>query len=80
MNGTIRVYFLSYDVGIKLFNATTNVGILMNINVNDASAANVWAHTRTGNGTRTIVVGAHSDGVWMQEVKSIITVRKMSRD
>lgn len=62
-NATIPAYFLSYDVGMKLVNSTTNVGILMNINVSDVSAGNVCADTSTGNGTKTIVVGAHSDGV-----------------
>jgi Zn-dependent M28 family amino/carboxypeptidase len=44
-------------------NATTNVSIIMKIDVSDAGVGNICADTSTGNATKTIVVGAHSDGV-----------------
>ena len=68
MDTTIPVYFLSYYVGIQLFNAATSPGGIVNIRmVNDVSDAegigNICADTKTGDATKTIVVGAHSDGV-----------------
>jgi Zn-dependent M28 family amino/carboxypeptidase len=66
-NATIPAYFLSYNVGMRFVNAasnsTTNVSIMMKIDVSDAVTGNICADTATGNGTKTIVVGAHSDGV-----------------
>ena len=44
-------------------NGTNNVSIAMNIDVTDAAVGNICAHTRTGIPTKTIVLGAHSDGV-----------------
>jgi Zn-dependent M28 family amino/carboxypeptidase len=66
-NATIPAYFLSYNVGMRFVNAasnaTTNISIMMKIDVSDAGAGNICADTVTGNATKTIVIGAHSDGV-----------------
>jgi hypothetical protein len=68
LNSTIPVYLLSYNMGVQLFNATVdyplNVMVRMNIDVSDAEGiGNICADTPTGDKTKTIVVGAHSDGV-----------------
>jgi hypothetical protein len=68
LNATIPAYFLSYDLGMRFVNAasdaTTNAGVIMKNNVSDAEGVgNICADTPTGNKTKTIVVGAHSDGV-----------------
>ena len=49
---------------MQLANAGTNAAVIMNIDVTDASGiGNICADTPTGDKTKTIVVGAHSDGV-----------------
>ncbi|CAF0797598.1 unnamed protein product [Adineta steineri] len=68
MNGTIPGYFLSYSLGMKFINAAsninTNISIIMNSDVYDAQGiANICADTPTGDKTKTIIVGSHSDGV-----------------
>ncbi|CAF0923208.1 unnamed protein product [Rotaria sordida] len=64
LNTTIPAYFLSYYVGMQLFNAAGNADVIMNINISDANGiGNICADTQTGDKTKTIVVGAHSDGV-----------------
>lgn len=67
-NSSIPAFFLSYYVGMELLdwiNATGGrVNITMNIDVSDAEGiGNICADTRSGDKTKTIVVGAHSDGV-----------------
>ena len=61
-------FFLSYQLGVQLQTLATssggNVGIRMNIDVSDAEGiGNICADTPFGDKTKTIVVGAHSDGV-----------------
>lgn len=68
MNATIPGYFLSYTLGMKfvnaILNASANASITMKITVTDAEEiGNICADTPTGNKMKTIVVGAHSDGV-----------------
>jgi hypothetical protein len=68
MNATIPAYFLSYNLGMTFVNATldasVNAGIVMKVDVSDAHGiGNICADTPTENGTKTIVVGSHSDGV-----------------
>jgi len=64
LNTTIPAYFLSYNLGMQLVNAGTNAGIMMNIDVSDANGiGNICADTKTGDKTKTIVIGSHSDGV-----------------
>jgi hypothetical protein len=58
LNTTIPAYFLSYDLGIQLANAAANPRVMMNIDV-----ANICADTPSGDKTKTIVIGSHSDGV-----------------
>ena len=67
-DSNIPAYFLSYNVGIQLLNAFSTSGGAVNIKMtNDVSDAegvgNICADTPTGDKTKTIVVGAHSDGV-----------------
>jgi hypothetical protein len=67
-NSTIPAYFLSYNLGTQFVNAASNasanISIIMKINVSDAEGiGNICADTPTGDKTKTIVVGAHSDGV-----------------
>jgi aminopeptidase Y len=63
-NTTIPAYFLSYDLGIQLANATVNSSVMMNIDVSDAEGiGNICADTPSGNKTKTIVIGSHSDSV-----------------
>jgi Zn-dependent M28 family amino/carboxypeptidase len=67
-NTTIPAYFLSYNLGMTFVNATSNenvnIGIIMKIDVSDAEGiGNICADTPTGDRTKTIVVGSHSDGV-----------------
>jgi acetylornithine deacetylase/succinyl-diaminopimelate desuccinylase-like protein len=64
LNTTIPAYFISYTLGIQLANASNNPSVIMNIDVSDAEGVgNICADTPTGNKTKTIVVGSHSDGV-----------------
>jgi hypothetical protein len=64
LNTTIPAYFLSYNLGIQLTNATANPGVMMNIDVSDAEGiGNICADTPSGNKTRTIVIGSHTDSV-----------------
>jgi hypothetical protein len=64
LNTTIPAYFLSYNLGMQLVNAATNAGVIMNIDVSDANGiGNICADTQTGDKTKTIVIGSHSDGV-----------------
>jgi hypothetical protein len=67
-NATIPGYFLSYNLGMRFVNASTNAGanagVIMKINVRDAEGiGNICADTPTGDVTKTIIVGSHSDGV-----------------
>ncbi|CAF1184029.1 unnamed protein product [Adineta steineri] len=67
-NSTIPAYFLSYNLGMQFVNAasdpSTNAGIIMNIDVKDAEGiGNICADTPTGDKTKTIIIGSHSDGV-----------------
>ncbi|CAF3424853.1 unnamed protein product [Rotaria sp. Silwood2] len=64
LNTTIPAYFLSYNLGMQLVNTVNNVSVIININVSDANGIeNICADTQTGDPTKTIVIGAHSDGV-----------------
>ncbi|CAF3037092.1 unnamed protein product, partial [Rotaria sp. Silwood2] len=64
MNATIPAYFLSYNLGMQFVNASDNVSIRMTVNVSDAEIIeNICADTVTGDKTKTIVIGFHSDGV-----------------
>jgi len=64
LNTTIPAYFISYMLGIELANPLYNASVIMNIDVRDAEGVgNICADTPTGDKTKTIVVGAHSDGV-----------------
>ena len=61
-------FFLSNNVGIQLLNLITTSGgtaaVRMDIDVTDAEGIrNICADTPSGDKTKTIVVGAHSDGV-----------------
>jgi hypothetical protein len=67
-NSTTPGYFLSYDLGMSFVNASSdasaNASIIMKIDVSDAQGiGNICADTPTGDATKTIVVGSHSDGV-----------------
>ncbi|CAF1021945.1 unnamed protein product [Adineta steineri] len=67
-NSTIPAYFLSYNLGMQFVNAasdpSTNAGVIMNIDVKDAEGiGNICADTPTGDKTKTIIIGSHSDGV-----------------
>lgn len=64
LNTTIPAYFISYDLGMKLLNSIANATVVMRIDVTDANGiGNICADTKTGDKTKTIVVGSHSDGV-----------------
>ncbi|CAF0985615.1 unnamed protein product, partial [Didymodactylos carnosus] len=66
LNTTIPALFLSYQLGMLLVEAATNTSadIIMNIDVKDANGiGNICADTPTGDKTKTIVIGSHSDGV-----------------
>ena len=68
INTTIPGYFLSFNLGMMFVSAASNVtgnaSIRMKIDVKDAEGVgNICADTPTGDRTRTIVVGSHSDGV-----------------
>ena len=68
MNSTIPSFFISYNVGIQLLNAiadsSADVTVQMNVDVSNAEGiGNICADTQSGSKTKTIVVGAHSDGV-----------------
>ncbi|CAF3316190.1 unnamed protein product [Rotaria socialis] len=68
MNSSVPAFFLSYSMGMQLVNAANdageNAGIMMNADVSDAEGiGNICADTPSGDITKTIVVGAHSDGV-----------------
>jgi hypothetical protein len=63
-NTTIPAYFLSYNLGMQLVNAAPNAEVIMNIDVSDANGiGNICADTPSGNKTKTIVIGSHSDSV-----------------
>jgi hypothetical protein len=66
----IPALFLSYTVGKALadaaVNASTNTGVRLIINVQDlplSPVGNICADTKTGDPTKTIVIGSHSDSV-----------------
>jgi hypothetical protein len=64
LNTTIPAFFLSYNLGMQLANSTANAAVIMTIDVSDANGiGNICADTPTGDKTKTIVVGSHSDGV-----------------
>jgi hypothetical protein len=68
LNATIPAYFLSYNLGMMFVdaasNASANASIIMKIDVSDAEGiGNICTDTPTGDRTKTIVVGSHSDGV-----------------
>jgi acetylornithine deacetylase/succinyl-diaminopimelate desuccinylase-like protein len=64
LNTTIPAYFISYTLGIELANPLNNASVIMNIDVSDAEGiGNICADTPTGDKTKTIVVGSHSDSV-----------------
>jgi hypothetical protein len=64
LNTTIPAYFLSYGLGIQLANAAGNPSVNMTIDVIDADGVgNICADTPSGDKTKTIVIGSHSDGV-----------------
>ncbi|CAF4837890.1 unnamed protein product, partial [Rotaria sp. Silwood1] len=64
LNTTIPAYFLSYNLGMQLVNGADNASVIMGINVSDTNGiGNICADTQTGDKTKTVVVGAHSDGV-----------------
>lgn len=64
LNTRIPAYFLSYELGIKLANTAANPRVMMNIDVVDIEGvANICADTSSGDRTKTIVIGSHSDGV-----------------
>ncbi|CAF4258646.1 unnamed protein product, partial [Rotaria sp. Silwood2] len=67
INSTIPTFFLSYNLGKHLANATVNVadvGMKMSIDVADAEGVrNICADTPSGDKTKTILIGAHSDSV-----------------
>ncbi|CAF3188831.1 unnamed protein product, partial [Rotaria sp. Silwood2] len=63
-NTTIPAYFLSYNLGVQLANAAGNASVIMNINVSNAyGIRNICADTQTGDKTKTILIGSHSDSV-----------------
>lgn len=65
----IACLFLSYTVGQTLFNDANNplkrVSVRMTVSVNKPSipVSNICAHTPTGDPTKTILIGSHSDSV-----------------
>jgi carboxypeptidase Q len=60
LNTTIPAYFLSYDLGIQL----ANPRVIMNIDIADIEGvANICTDTPSGDKTKTIVIGSHSDEV-----------------
>ena len=68
MDSKIPAFFLSYYLGIELRNAVNapgaSVSIFMSVDVSDAvGETNICADTPTGDATKTIVIGAHSDSV-----------------
>ncbi|UJR20277.1 hypothetical protein I4U23_023408 [Adineta vaga] len=64
LNTTIPAFFISYALGIQLLNGAPNSNVKMNIDVSNADGiGNICADTPTGEKTKTIVVGSHSDGV-----------------
>lgn len=64
LNTTIPAFFISYTLGMQLANPTANPGVMMNIDVVDANGVgNICADTPTGDKTKTIVIGSHSDSV-----------------
>ncbi|CAF1164052.1 unnamed protein product [Rotaria sp. Silwood1] len=63
-NTTIPAFFLSYNLGMELLNTVGNAGVIMNISVGDVNGVgNICADTQTGDKTKTILVGSHSDSV-----------------
>ncbi|CAF3696943.1 unnamed protein product [Adineta steineri] len=64
LNTTIPAFFISYTLGMQLVNGAADASVMMNIDVSDANGiGNICADTPTGDKTKTIVVGSHSDGV-----------------
>lgn len=64
LNTTIPAFFISYTLGSQLANAASTAEVLMNIDVIDAEGVgNICADTPTGDKTKTIVIGSHSDSV-----------------
>ncbi|CAF2845961.1 unnamed protein product [Rotaria sp. Silwood2] len=69
-NNSIPVLSLSFNLGERLVSATrisaNNVGVLLSISLIDnkpVPVSNICADTSTGDPTRTIVIGSHSDSV-----------------
>ncbi|CAF5103562.1 unnamed protein product [Rotaria sp. Silwood1] len=49
---------------MELLNTVGNAGVIMNISVGDVNGVgNICADTQTGDKTKTILVGSHSDSV-----------------
>ena len=64
LNTAIPAYFLSYELGKQLANTTANSRVRMNIDVIDVEGvANICADTPSGDRTKTIVIGSHTDSV-----------------
>ena len=64
LNTTIPAFSISYTLGIQLANTAANPEVMMNIDVMDAEGVgNICADTPTGDKTKTIVIGSHSDSV-----------------
>jgi hypothetical protein len=68
LNAIVPAYFLSYNLGMQFVNAASDptaiVSIIMKSDVSNAEGiGNIYADTPTGDKTKTIVIGSHSDGV-----------------
>ena len=64
LNTTIPAFFISYALGMQLVSGAPNANVKMNIDVSHAEGVgNICADTPTGDKTKTIVVGSHSDSV-----------------
>ena len=64
LNTTIPAFSISYNLGMRLVNAGINARVNMDIDVSHANGVgNICADTRTGDKTKTIVVGSHIDSV-----------------
>lgn len=64
LNAAIPAFFISYALGMQLANPTGNPSVMMNIVLEDAhGVGNICADTPTGDKTKTIVIGSHSDSV-----------------
>ncbi|UJR17553.1 hypothetical protein I4U23_004449 [Adineta vaga] len=54
------------SIALAALDTTMNAGVLMKVNVSHAEGiGNICADTPTGDKTKTIVVGAHSDEKWL---------------